>query len=263
MKGLTYILFFLSHLTAFSQSEYIYIVNAPTLNVRECEGTNCKVIYKFVKGDTVLLGINRPNPGEWLAVRFTYWEKSTNSDELTLPKLRAGFGYVYAKYLTKSKADPYKDWVKKSYVSGTTPDCENVSPEYDYDLENHLKIKVGYNTDVVVKMMKKSSYGDRCIRVVYVNGGDTFYMKNIPEGIYYLKIAYGKDYRQSVVDKKCYIKFIKNAQYEKGSETMDFKVVKTSQGISIPYFELFLDVVTTIDANKFKTGNISEADFNN
>lgn len=225
---------------AYAQTE-TYVVNSNVLNIRSGPGTNYKVVHQLSKDD--LVEVLEKGESGWWQIQYS---------DIT--------GYVFGSYLKRSE---YADWEKKNYSSGSTPDCENISPEYDNELENHLKIQVGYNTDVVVKMMRKSTYGDRCIRVVYVNGGDTYFMKNIPEGIYYLKIAYGKDYRQSIVDNKCYIKFIKNAIYEKGTETMDFNVIKTSQGTSVPYFELFLDVVTTIDAKKFKTGNISEAEFNN
>lgn len=223
-----------------AQSEK-YTVVSNLLNVRSGPGTEFKVEYRLPL-ETEVEVLQKSKSGWWL-IEFSGLK-----------------GYVFAKYL---KPDKYADWEKKTYNSGSTPDCENVIPEYDYDLENHLKVEVGSHTDVVIKMMRKTSFGDKCIRVVYVNTGDTYYMKNIPEGLYYLKIAYGKDYRQGVVDGKCYIKFVDNAIYEKGKDILDFNVIRTSRGTKVPYFELFLDVVTTTNANQFKTGNISEAEFNN
>lgn len=225
---------------AHSQTE-TYAVNSNVLNIRSGPGTNYKVVNQLNKND--LVEVLEKNESGWWLIQYFNIE-----------------GYVFGSLLRRSE---YADWDRKNYSSGSTPDCENISPEYDLELENYLKIQVGNNTDVVVKLMRKSNYGDRCIRVVYVNAGDTFSMKNIPEGIYYLKIAYGNDYRQSIVDGKCYIKFIKSPIYEKGTETMDFNVIETSQKISVPYFELFLDVVITTNVNEFKTGNISEAEFNN
>jgi fermentation-respiration switch protein FrsA (DUF1100 family) len=55
-------------------------------------------------------------------------------------------------------------------------------------------------------------------------------MKNIPEGYYYLKIAYGKDYRKGIVNNQCQIQFTKDAVYEKGTETLDFNKVKKPNG---------------------------------
>ena len=56
--------------------------------------------------------------------------------------------------------------------------------------------------------------------------GDTYEIKNIPQDEYYLKIAYGKDIRKKIVDDMCYIKFMSNAKYEKGSEILKFKLIK-------------------------------------
>ena len=239
-KLVAVIVFFSVFVEGYSQTQK-YSVLSPVLNVRSGQGTQYEVQYKLSAGDEV--EVLEKNSSGWWQIQYS---------DIT--------GYVYFKYL---KRDEYADWEKRTYNSGTTPDCENVTPEYANDIDNHLKIEVGSHTDVVIKMMRKTSYGDRCIRVVYINTGDTYYMKNIPEGIYYLKIAYGKDYRQSIIDGKCYIKFVKSAIYEKGTDIMDFNIIKTSDRTSIPYFELFLDIVTTTKANEFKTGNISEAEFNN
>ena len=241
MKALIITLTILCFSTSVHSQTETYAVNSNVLNMRSGPGTNYEVLRQLSKDD--LVEVLEKNESGWWKIQHL---------DIT--------GYVFSSLLKRSE---YADWEKKNYSSGSTPDCENITPEYDNELENYLQIQVGSNTDVVVKMMRTSTYGDRCIRVVYVNAGETYRLKNVPEGIYYLKIAYGKDYRQSIVDGKCYIKFIKSALYEKGSETMDFNVVKTSQGISVPYFKLFLDVVTTTDAHKFKTGNISEAEFNN
>lgn len=240
MRKLLMILAFLMvYFNVYSQAEKYTATD--NLNVRSGPGTQFEVIHKLMKGEEV--EVIKKNESGWYQI-----------------KLSNISGYVSEKYL---KPDLYAEWQKKTYVSGSTPDCENVSPEYDYKIDNHLKIQVGSNTDVVVKMMRKTISGDKCIRVVYINARDTYFMKNIPEGDYYLKIAYGKDYRQSVVDGKCFIKFVKNAQYEKGNEIMDFNVLKTARGTSIPYFELFLDMISTTSENNFKTGDISEAEFNN
>lgn len=228
-------------ISLFSQSQS-YKVISEKLNIRNGPGTQYEILHQLELGNEVR--VLEKNSSGWWKIQYS----NIN-------------GYVAGKNL---KEENYDDWEKKSYKSGTTPDCENISPEYDYEIDNYLKIQVGYNTDVVVKLMQKSQTEDKCIRVVYINSGDTYYVKNIPEGLYYLKIAYGKDYRQTIVNKKCKIKFIKNPIYEMGDNLLDFNIVKTNEGISIPYFELSLDVITTTETGKeFKTGNISEDQFNN
>jgi hypothetical protein len=111
-------------------------------------------------------------------------------------------------------------------------------------------MKMGYDEDV-------------CIRMVYIRSNETFYLKNVPEGRYYLKIAYGKDWRQSIVNNQCIGKFIKNVQYEKGEEVLDFNLQKTYNGVNVPYFELSLNVITTqYKKDSYNADNISEKEFN-
>jgi hypothetical protein len=178
-------------------------------------------------------------------------------------------GYVFSSLL---KIDPYSGWEKKNYQSGVTPDCENVTPKYDFELDNYLRINVGTNTDVVVKLMKKGNYEDECVRIVYVRSGDNYEIKNIPEGRYYLKIAYGKDYRKKIMDNICFVKFMKDALYEKGSEILDFNKIKQPnkrigdkiyENWSLPSFELSLDVIVSKGSKStFKSNDISEEEFN-
>ena len=172
---------------------------------------------------------------------------------------------IVAPILNKNtiKKDPYKDWEKKDYESGATPDCDNIIPQFDYDIDNYLKISVGSNTDVVVKLMKMSYNDDMCVRMVYIRSNETFYLKNVPEGKYYLKIAYGKDWRQSIINNQCIGKFVKDAQYEKGEEVLDFNIQKTYNGTSVPYFELSLNIIVTqAKKNSYNSDNISEKEFN-
>ena len=143
---------------------------------------------------------------------------------------------------------------------GEMPDCYNFKPIYS-SIDNYLKVDVGNNTDVAIKVINAKT--DVCIRFVYINSNSSFKIKNIPEGIFYLKIAYGKDWYMKNENGKCVGKFTSGALYEKGQDLMDFNVQKTSTGESIPYYELKLDVVTTDFNNAFDTKNISEDEFNN
>ncbi len=235
---------------ASAQTNEQYLVNSKTLNVRSGPGKEYEVITTLSMGDAVTL-IEKYENG-WWSVDFDGTK-----------------GFIFSSLL---KIDPYSGWEKKNYQSGVTPECENVTPKYDYKLDNYLRINVGSGTDVVVKLMKSGIYGDECIRIVYVRSGDTYDIKNITEGRYYLKIAYGKDYRKKIIDNLCYVKFMKNAQYEKGSEILDFnKIQKPNQRIgdkiyenwSVPSFELSLDIIVTKGTKStFKSNDISEAVFN-
>jgi hypothetical protein len=171
--------------------------------------------------------------------------------------------------LTSSQQEDYSDWDPKNYETGSSPGCYNYTPKYNKTLDNKLQVNVGYNTDVVLKLINLQT--NKCIRYVYVRAGDTYNMRNIPEGKYYLKIAYGKDWRQKIVAEKCIGKFISNPLYKKGSEILDF--YKIYEGIEIkggnsyknyqiPSYSLSLDVISTPLSDQFQTNEISENAFN-
>ncbi len=249
-KALSILLLLAMTTLASAQTNEQYLVNSQTLNMRSGPGKEYTIITTLSMGDAVTI-IEKNDDGWW---HVEYYGTQ---------------GYVFSSLL---KIDPYSDWEKKNYQTGVTPECENVTPKYDYELDNYLRINVGSGTDVVVKLMKIGYYEDECIRIVYVRSGDTYEIKNIPEGRYYLKIAYGKDYREKIVDNICYVKFMKNAQYEKGSEILDFNKIKQPnerignsiyENWSVPSFELSLDVIVTKGTKStFKSNDISEAEFN-
>lgn len=219
----------------------IYIVNTQTLKIRSAANKTASILGNLKYGDEVKL-LNSNNENWWLI----------QDGEIE--------GFVFSQFL---KLDPNTGWNKKHYESGETPDCENVDPQYDYKIDNYLKVNVGSNTDVVIKLMKKQYDGDICIRIVFVRNNETYFLKNIPEGIYYLKIAYGKDWRQKIVDQHCYGKFMKNAQYEIGKDKLDFNIINSYNRTQVPSFELSLNVIVTRETiPSFKSNDISEAEFN-
>lgn len=237
---------------AYSQNSEQYSVNSENLNVRSGAGTQNEIISTLSMDDVVTI-IEKNENGWWLI------------------EFQGKQGFVFSKLLKKDK---YSEWEKKNYKSGVTPECENVIPKYDFELDNYLRVNIGSNTDVVVKLMEMNGSGsDECIRIVYVRSNESYEIKNVPEGKYYLKIAYGKDYRQKIVDNQCVVKFIKNAQYEKGDNILDFNKVKQPnerigneiyENWSLPCFELSLDIIM-IEGTKsgYAANDISEEEFNN
>lgn len=128
-----------------------------------------------------------------------------------------------AKTTIKNNIDPYVDWGKVDLRTGTTPDCFNFTPTYDFAIKNKLNVKVGSNTDVVLKLCSYTT--NKCIRYVYVRSGETYKIKNIPQDKYYTKIAYGTDWRQKIDNGQCIGKFTHNAMYKKKEKIIDFQVV--------------------------------------
>ena len=152
-------------------------------------------------------------------------------------------------------------WEEKGMENGLMPSCYNFKPKSDKSIDNNLEINVGGGTDVVVKLMNVKS--EKCIRYVFINSGSSYQIRNIPQGVYYLKIAYGKEWLSKIENNQCLGKFIRNPMYEKGEDIMDFTIQKTYDGYSIPSFRLSLDVVSSNLSNSFSSHNISETDFNN
>ncbi len=167
---------------------------------------------------------------------------------------------------TAVREDKYSSWEKKTYKSGATPKSFNFKGKFDYKLDNYLKIKVGKNTEVVVKMYKmgKTKAEDQLVRVTYINSNTTQFIRNVPEGEYYLKIAYGKDWRETIVNGKKFGTFTKNALYEQNdNQILDFNTVKTSKGINVPSYNLALDLLPS--SGGYSTGgddDISAEAFN-
>lgn len=246
IKRITLILALFAITFVTAQENDQYLVSSKTINVRNGAGKEYNIVAILNQNEAVSV-IEKTDNG--------WWKIEFDGDE----------GYVFSELL---KINPDSGWDKKKYESGQTPDCENINPQFDYKIDNSLRVIVGLNTDVVIKLMKKQyDDNDICIRIIFIRSGDTYYLKNVPEGIYYLKIAYGKDWRQKIVDNQCYGKFIRNAQYEISSNKLDFNIIHERDGhISVPYFELSLDIVVSKYNKKRKTTffskNINEEQFN-
>lgn len=173
-------------------------------------------------------------------------------------------GYVSSKYLAES-ADPYELWKKVDYSTGEEPECENIQSKYDQNSLCKLTINMMYDNDCVVKLMRNSYGSAECIRIAYVRGGDQFTMKNIPFGSYYLKLAYGKDFRQGYSNEKCIVRFTKNALYEKSSDVLEFNQQPKGDYINYSTYEIQLGVKSDnkSDLNNLNTKKIDENSFNN
>ena len=242
MKSILLSLFLiLTFSQAWAQELIQYEVISNTLNLRSESSSDGEIILELKKGDLVSL-LEKDKSGWW----FIEFEGS--------------YGYVYSKSLKK---DPYTGWQRKKIESGESPDCENYDKQYDYNLDNYLKINVGSHTNVVVKLMQKRYDGDICIRMAFVRRKESAILKNIPEGNYYLKIAYGNDWRQKIIDNQCIGKFMRNAHYEIGKERLDYHTIDRFDRIQIPSFELQLDMISVRSKGKnFDVNQISEAEFN-
>lgn len=144
--------------------------------------------------------------------------------------------------------------------NGAEPDCFNYTPRKS-NIDNKLEVYVGYGTDVAVKLIDKET--ENCIRYFYVNSGSTYTIHGIPQGIYYLKLAYGTQWMMSNESGQCKGKFLRNAKYEIGEETLNYNFRYTSDGHSIPSYRLQLGISHNFDnSDNFRSTGINENEFN-
>ena len=249
LMTIVFVILFVS--TNYAQESYV--VNSKTINVRKEASIKSETLGTIPQGEIVTV-INSENPDWWL---ITYYGNE---------------GYVSSKLLiTLENSTKYSSYKKVEATTGDNFNCDNIQPQYDTSIDNELIIRVGNNSDAVVKLM---TYSDVCIRISYIKGGDSYTMKNIPLGDYYLKIAYGKDFRKSTNDNQCIVKFLRDPVYKKGEKNLKFektrkenKVIggKEYSNYDISYFELTLNNEFEKGISKGKTFNskkITEKDFN-
>jgi uncharacterized protein YgiM (DUF1202 family) len=221
----------------FSQEREVYIMQVKVLDIHIKPLINSRVMDQLKKGDQVVI---LSEVDDWYEIKV---------DNKT--------GYIQGPTLSQKEF-----WTKKIDKSSSFANCENITPKYDYDLNNFLELQVGSNTDAVVKLMKVDGSGEMCYRIAHLLAGSVFKIRNIPQGEYYLKIAYGSKWKQGVINGICYGKFTLNPVYERGAEVFDFSVVKTEKGYQVPSYSVSVDVLSSEqeidDLNK-----ISEEEFNN
>lgn len=216
------------------------------------EGDNSSSVYSSNQ-------YNRPTDGD-LNNTFIEDLEASKSSKSTEQNASHNTELTYEQKLQQEKEKLIAEgWEETDVNNGQLPSCYNFIPKKS-KIDNYLEVHVGGGTDVAIKVM--NLYTDKCIRYVFINSGSTYKIRNIPEGTYYLKIAYGKDWFSKVEGGKCVGKFIRNPMYEKGKDIMDFNLKYTSDGYSIPSFQLELDVISTNKMNTFSSQNISENEFN-
>jgi len=146
----------------------------------------------------------------------------------------------------------YSNWQATNYKTGEVPACLRYTPIFDYQINNNLLIRnINYGntdaTEAVVKLIYLKNHLQKnseeiTARTAFIKIGESHTMKNIPEGKYYLKIAYGTEWKESTINNKCIGRFTINPQYEKGDDIVDFSSIKTPDGIEFPSYQLSLDV---------------------
>ncbi|MFX1667849.1 hypothetical protein JZ968_06655 [Riemerella anatipestifer] len=175
----------------------------------------------------------------------------------------------YSKSNTKieQKAPEYKpDYYEPNNIKTGDFGCSNIIPKYNMSIDNELKVINKGMTDVVVKLMDIKT--ETAIRIAYIQKGDFFSIKNIPEGVYYLKEAYGDRWMQKNINGKCIGEFRDHAVYKKGKDKADFYIKKKYQSdgvlVTVPSYTLEIGITYTkgLPKNNYKSADISKEEFN-
>lgn len=150
-----------------------------------------------------------------------------------------------------------KGWYKpKSVSKGELSNEYGIKNKYGQQ-DNYFDIKVGNGCDVAIKILEATT--DKCIRYVYVPENTTVNIQMIPQGKYYLKLAYGKDWMEREKEDGTIIgKFTNNVSYDKSIDIFDFGKKNDSNVVN---YTLSINVVNSELENNFNTISISEEEF--
>lgn len=123
--------------------------------------------------------------------------------------------------------------------------------------DNYFDIEIGNGCDVAIKIVNQTN--DQCIRYVFIPANTTANIQMIPQGQYYLKLTYGKDWMEydngdGTIDGK----FTSNVSYDKSVDVFDFGKKNSSSVIN---YVLQINIKESLLQNNFQTVSISESEF--
>ena len=166
----------------------------------------------------------------------------------------------------ESKVDPVVEPTQaqqKLLDAGWTNETPGEDLSEDYGIkpiygmqDNYFDIKMGKGCNVAVKIMDLRT--DKCIRYVYVAENTTTTVPEIPQGVYYLKLAYGYDWMEKETDDSKQGKFTRNVLYERSQDTFDFGIKNSKDEIN---YRLDINVVDSKLENNFHAIPIDEKEF--
>lgn len=147
-------------------------------------------------------------------------------------------------------------YIPKTVPEGELPKEYGVNSKFGQQ-DNYFDIEIGNGCDVAVKIVNAST--DKCIRYVLVPENSSVNVQMIPQGQYYLKLAYGKDWMEyNNGDGTITGKFTKNVSYDKSVDVFDFGKKNSSNIVS---YVLQINVVNSQLQNNFGTIEITENAF--
>ena len=145
-------------------------------------------------------------------------------------------------------------WTFVSPLEDMTKDY-GIKPVYGIQ-DNYFDIAIGKGCSVAVKIMDLQT--DRCVRYVYVAEDSEITVHEIPQGQYYLKLAYGSGWMEMETDGSKLGKFSMNVSYAKSTNVFDFGMKNSSE---VTNYCLNINVIDSRLEYNFTSTPISEDEF--
>lgn len=151
--------------------------------------------------------------------------------------------------LAAKQPSPYPGWSPVRISTGDQPTGVTCTPVYS-KLNNSLLLEVGGTCDAIVKLrtMKGDSISssDPVIRVVYVKAGESYRVRNLPECVCYLEVAYGTALFRNDKQKK-QVRFMEDRYFASLMDTFDFHTTSDtlpdgSISTKIPSYSMYLQM---------------------
>lgn len=160
----------------------------------------------------------------------------------------------------REKSEYQEELMRDGWIFESLSDTElgeeyGIKPVYGLQ-DNYFDITMGEGFNVAVKIV--DAVTDRCIRYVVVSENSTTTVSQIPQGRYYLKLAYGQDWMELSTDSMRIGKFTKNAFYERSRQIYNFGKKNSLEQVN---YELRINVQDASGMNNFETTPISEEEF--
>ncbi|MFD2563121.1 M56 family metallopeptidase [Aquimarina rubra] len=145
-------------------------------------------------------------------------------------------------YTDNQTAETTSPKANEIFKKDAEPFCANQGDnKYDYNIDNYLKFTSGENAELIVDIVTTET--SEVVRTVYLPKNTEYFARNIPNGIYHLKIVYGEGYQENSKNGTCELSFKKELMVEKGEDVLDFNVITTSQGRNVPSYSITLDML--------------------
>lgn len=147
-------------------------------------------------------------------------------------------------------------WTLKAAQGEDISTSYGITPTYGQQ-DNYFDIKVGDGYSVAVKII--NSQTNQCIRYVFVPEGTTFTVNYIPQGLYYLKLACGKDWMEHADGQRTMGQFTRDVFYEKSNTSYDFGAKNSQDFVN---YILEINVKDGQAKNQVHTTTITAEEFN-